>query len=216
MYASIDGNVDGIALPAKTTMQRLVLWLRWGLSEVPGNLRSSLTLALVNIPLSIALSIACGGTPVAGILTAFWAGSLSAFFGGSEFNITGTTGALAGVLQPAATLHSPAILQWVAIWTSLFGLIAWRFKVVLQWPNGRLHLPFQGNSPVLSTPLFLIVAGGLPPLRAQLCCARVHRGRGHDHRHRAVRQRLWPGVQGARAWGGCGEGLLLYRSLDLL
>ena len=87
-------------------------------------------MALVNIPLSIALSIACGGTPVAGIVTAFWAGSMSAVFGGSEFNITGTTGALAGVLTPAAAKHSPAILQWVAIWSAVFSLIVWRFKLI--------------------------------------------------------------------------------------
>lgn len=40
------------------------------------------TVALVNIPMSIALSISAGSTPNAGIVTAFWAGLMSAIFGG--------------------------------------------------------------------------------------------------------------------------------------
>jgi len=59
-------------------------WTKFFLSEIPKNLRSGLTVALVNIPLSISLAIAGGAGPVQGIVTAFWCGSLAAVFGGSE------------------------------------------------------------------------------------------------------------------------------------
>jgi SulP family sulfate permease len=70
--------------------------------------------SLVSVPLSISLAIAAGATPgnknqhssnkstqntsilVMGIVTAFWAGLVSALLGGSHYNIVGPTGALSG------------------------------------------------------------------------------------------------------------------------
>jgi SulP family sulfate permease len=72
------------------------------IQEVKHNLKPGLTVSLVSVPLSISLAIAGGGSPTMGIVTAFWAGLLSAIFGGSHYNITGPTGALSGVLAAAA------------------------------------------------------------------------------------------------------------------
>lgn len=51
-----------------------------------------MTVALVSLPLSISLAIAADATPVQGIITACWAGLISAITGGSHYNIVGPTG----------------------------------------------------------------------------------------------------------------------------
>ncbi len=56
------------------------------------NLKSGITVALVSLPLSISLAIAADATPVQGIITACWAGLVSAIAGGSHYNIVGPTG----------------------------------------------------------------------------------------------------------------------------
>lgn len=49
--------------------------------HVRENWKSGLTVAFINIPLSLALAIASGATPVQGIITAFWAGLIGAILG---------------------------------------------------------------------------------------------------------------------------------------
>merc|ERR1711924_451311 len=46
------------------------------------NWRSALTVSLVNIPLSISLAIASGGTPMQGCATAVYSGLVAVFIGG--------------------------------------------------------------------------------------------------------------------------------------
>lgn len=71
------------------------------------NFKSGITVALVSVPLSIAIAIASGATPQAGIITAFWATIIASMFGGSRYNVVGPAGALTSVLF-AATV-SPSI-----------------------------------------------------------------------------------------------------------
>ena len=47
--------------------------------------------AIIALPLSIALAIASGATPERGLFTAIIAGFVTALFGGSKVNITGPT-----------------------------------------------------------------------------------------------------------------------------
>lgn len=67
------------------------------------NLSSSITVALISFPLSIALSVASGGTPLQGILTGFWATLVASIFISSNFNIIGVAGALSPLLLAAIT-----------------------------------------------------------------------------------------------------------------
>ncbi len=62
------------------------------------NLIAGLSVSLVNLPLSISLALAAGGTPMQGVITAIYAGIVGALAGGSHFNIMGPTGALSGIL----------------------------------------------------------------------------------------------------------------------
>lgn len=97
------------------------------------NWRSGLTVALISVPLSIALSIASGAGPVPGLITGIWATLIASIFGGSNYNIIGAAGALTTVLF-AATLASPlglgaGILPLLAIATGLIIFIVWAFRV---------------------------------------------------------------------------------------
>jgi hypothetical protein len=65
---------------------------RPALQELIANLKPGITVSLVSLPLSISLAIAADATPVQGIITAAWAGLVSAMFGGSHYNIVGPTG----------------------------------------------------------------------------------------------------------------------------
>ena len=107
-----------------------------------GNIKPGLTVALVSIPLSISLAIAAGATPVAGIITAIWAGLFAAVFGGSRFNIVGPTGALSGVLATFVLLHGPEALPMLAIVTGLVTLLAYVFnwwKYLIFVPASVIH-----------------------------------------------------------------------------
>lgn len=93
------------------------------------NWKPGLTVALISIPLSIALSIASGAGPIPGIITGIWATMIASFFGGSNYNIIGAAGALATVLF-TATLAAPlglgaAILPILALATGVIILAIW-------------------------------------------------------------------------------------------
>ena len=90
---------------------------------------AGLTVALINIPLSVSLAVASQSTPTAGIITAVWAGLVAAVLGGSQFNITGPTGALAGILTNYALLFGADVLPLLSITSAV--LIAVMY--LLQW-----------------------------------------------------------------------------------
>lgn len=69
--------------------------------ELAANLKPGITVSLVSLPLSISLAIASGASPVQGIITACWAGLVSALFGGSHYNVVGPTGECRRAENPA-------------------------------------------------------------------------------------------------------------------
>jgi hypothetical protein len=112
------------------------------LHEIKNNLKSGITVSLVNIPLSISLAIAGGSNPVAGIVTAFWAGIIAALCGGSHYNIVGPTGALSGVLMAASSKYGEAILPFLSITAGLLCFLVWIFNIdryVMFIPSSVIH-----------------------------------------------------------------------------
>lgn len=59
---------------------------------------SGIIVAIIALPLSIALALASGATPEMGLFTAIIAGFVTAFLGGSKVNITGPTAAFATIV----------------------------------------------------------------------------------------------------------------------
>ncbi len=83
----------------------------------------------MSIPLSVSLAVASHTSPVAGILTAIWAGLIASIFGGSNYNIIGPTGALSGLLATFALSHGDSSLGMLAVVSGIFILIAYFFKL---------------------------------------------------------------------------------------
>jgi len=74
-------------------------------NNVKLNWQAGLTVALVSLPLSIALAIGSGADPVSGVVTGIWACLIAAIFGGSKFNIVGVAGALTSTLSTIAVIQ---------------------------------------------------------------------------------------------------------------
>ncbi|MCB1625734.1 MAG: STAS domain-containing protein [Pseudomonadales bacterium] len=85
---------------------KLVTVLREGyrLSHLRADALAGLTVAIVALPLSMAIAIASGATPAQGLYTAIVGGFLVSAFGGSRFQIGGPAGAF--IVLVAATVHT--------------------------------------------------------------------------------------------------------------
>jgi sulfate permease, SulP family len=93
------------------------------LTAIQKNVGSGLTVALVNIPLSISLAVASDASPSMGCVTVIWAGAICAFLGGSHFNIVGPTGALSGLLSIASVQFGQDVLPLLAIMSGILSMI---------------------------------------------------------------------------------------------
>jgi sulfate permease, SulP family len=84
---------------------KLVTILRegYGLADFKADAFAGLTVAIVALPLSMAIAIASGGAPVQGLYTAIVAGFLISALGGSRFQIGGPAGAF--IVLVAATVQ---------------------------------------------------------------------------------------------------------------
>jgi SulP family sulfate permease len=82
-----------------------VLRQGYGLGDVRADLIAGLTVAIVALPLAMALAIASGTTPDVGLVTAVVAGFLISAFGGSRFQIGGPTGAFVVIVYGVITNH---------------------------------------------------------------------------------------------------------------
>lgn len=75
-----------------------VLRQGYGFAQLRGDVIAGLTVAIVAMPLAMALAIASGTTPEKGLITAIVAGFLISLLGGSRFQIGGPTGAFVVVV----------------------------------------------------------------------------------------------------------------------
>lgn len=100
---------------------------------IRSNWQAALTVALISVPLSIALSIASGAGPLPGLIAGVWGTLIGSIFIGSHYNIVGAAGALTTVLF-AATLTAPlglgaAILPLLALFTGAIVFLVWLLKL---------------------------------------------------------------------------------------
>ncbi|MEQ8355899.1 MAG: SulP family inorganic anion transporter [Kiloniellaceae bacterium] len=77
----------------------------YGLAQLRGDAVAGLTVAVVALPLAMALAIASGATPERGLVTAVVAGFLISALGGSRFQIGGPTGAFVVVVFNVIAQH---------------------------------------------------------------------------------------------------------------
>lgn len=135
------------------------------------NWKSGLTVALISVPLSIALSVASGAGPIPGVITGIWATLIASILGGNNYNVIGAAGALTSVLF-AATLMAPgdlgpAVLPVVAIVSGLIILVVWAIKAdrFLYYIPSSIMYGFAGGVAFLIAASQLFDATGLSALK---------------------------------------------------
>lgn len=83
-----------------------ILWTEgYSLHKLWADLLAGLSVAVVALPLSMALAIASGSTPDKGLLTAIVAGFLISAMGGSRYQVSGPTAAFIVVVLGTITTH---------------------------------------------------------------------------------------------------------------
>ena len=92
----------------------------YGKKKLVNDLIAGVIVAIIALPLSIALAIASGVGPERGLYTAIVAGFVIAFFGGSNVNISGPTAAFATIVAGIVLTEG---LEGLVIATILAGII---------------------------------------------------------------------------------------------
>ncbi|MDD2870461.1 MAG: SulP family inorganic anion transporter [Candidatus Gracilibacteria bacterium] len=109
------------------------------------NWKSGLTVAIINIPLSISLAVASGATPIQGIITGIWAGIIASIFASSHYNIFGVAGALTSILLTFVLANGEngvALLPLLAICSGLIMYVIYLLKItkyITLIPSTVLH-----------------------------------------------------------------------------
>lgn len=98
-------------------------------SEVLTDVVAGITVAIVALPLAIGFGLTAGMSAAAGISTAIIAGFVAALFGGSNYQVSGPTGAMTVVLIPVIAKFGPAAIPALGILAGFFMLLLAFFKL---------------------------------------------------------------------------------------
>ncbi|MFN7224805.1 MAG: SulP family inorganic anion transporter [Paracoccaceae bacterium] len=98
---------DQAASFAELFTPKLITVLRegYGLGQLRSDAIAGLTVAIVALPLSMAIAIASGATPAQGLFTAIVGGFIVSLLGGSRFQIGGPAGAFIVLVASTVALH---------------------------------------------------------------------------------------------------------------
>lgn len=110
----------------------------YGVAELRADAVAGLTVAIVALPLSMAIAIASGATPAQGLYTSIFGGFLVSLLGGSRFQIGGPAGAF--IVLVAATVAQHGI-DGLVLATCLSGLML-AIVGVLRLGNFVQYVPF--------------------------------------------------------------------------
>jgi SulP family sulfate permease len=95
-----------VTLPEQFTPKLITVFREgYGRAELRADLIAGLTVAVVALPLAMALGIASGASPREGLVTAIVAGFLISALGGSRVQIGGPTGAFVVIVAGVVALH---------------------------------------------------------------------------------------------------------------
>lgn len=116
-----------------------VIWL------LKNNWKSGLTVAIINIPLSISLAVASWATPIQWIITWIWAWIIASIFASSHYNIFWVAGALTSILLTFVLANGEngvALLPLLAICSGLIMYVIYLLKItkyITLIPSTVLH-----------------------------------------------------------------------------
>src|ERR1700677_683586 len=103
-----------------TPKLRTVLREHYGFHDFKADILAGLTVAIVALPLSMAIAIASGVSPARGLYTSIVGGFLVSALGGSRFQIGGPAGAFIVLVAATLTQHG---LDGLILATMMSGLI---------------------------------------------------------------------------------------------
>ena len=87
------------------------------------NIGAGITVGIVALPLALGFAITTGAGAGAGVTTAILAGFVAALFGGSNFQVSGPTGAMTVVLVPIVTKYGVAALAPLGVFAGLLIIV---------------------------------------------------------------------------------------------
>lgn len=96
---------------------------------IKDNYKAGISVALVSLPLSTALAIASGATPMHGIRTGIYGSAMGGLFGGSNYNILGPAGALVNNLSTLESQFGVDIIPMVALGAGIISFIVYLLKL---------------------------------------------------------------------------------------
>src|ERR1700761_4093640 len=97
-----------------------VLSEQYGLSDLRADILAGLTVAIVALPLSMAIAIASGVSPARGLYTSIFGGFMVSALGGSRFQIGGPAGAFIVLVSATVDLHG---LDGLILATGMSGVL---------------------------------------------------------------------------------------------
>ena len=115
------------------------------LNKIKLNWKAGLTVAMINIPLSISLAVASWATPMQWIITWIWAWVIASFFASSHYNVYWVAWSLTSILLTFVMLHNENwifLLPIIAIFAWLFMLLVYILKLtkyITLIPSTALH-----------------------------------------------------------------------------
>ena len=100
---------------------------------------AGITVGIVALPLALAFGVTTGMGAAAGLMTAIVAGAVAAIFGGSNFQVSGPTGAMTVVLVPIVARYGTDSVAIVAIMAGVLVITAsllraGRYLAYVPWP----------------------------------------------------------------------------------
>lgn len=98
-------------------------------SKIVNDVVAGIIVAIIALPLSIALAIASGVSPEQGLYTAIVAGFVIAFLGGSSVNISGPTAAFATIVAGIVATHGLSGLIIATIFAGIILILMGVFKL---------------------------------------------------------------------------------------
>lgn len=113
--------------------------------NLKGNWKAWLTVAMINIPLSISLAVASGATPLQWIITWIWAWVIASIFASSHYNVFWVAWALSSILLGFVLANWENwvfLLPLIAIFAWIFMLIVYFLKItkyITLIPSTALH-----------------------------------------------------------------------------
>ncbi|EKE28699.1 MAG: hypothetical protein ACD_3C00027G0007 [uncultured bacterium (gcode 4)] len=111
-------------------------------AKIKLNWKAWLSVAMINIPLSISLAVASGASPLQWLLTWIWWWIFASIFASSSYNIFWAAGALSWILLSFSLINWPWLLPFIAIFSGVIIMFIYFFKItkyITLIPTTALH-----------------------------------------------------------------------------